>query len=476
MGRPKTGKCAGGSYCSAPGCRSCTAREGRQGVKFFRFPKEPDKRQVWIDRIGRTNKDGSPWTPPGNARLCSMHFRSGNHSNDPQNPDYAPTIFIKSKRKKYERSQVVDDGEEDEAAHLLGEQDGQEAQHDMDEALRPPDEEEFNPAIIKEEVFFEADDDEDSPAEAGNNKEAFDGGEPLEPDQSSPVSAEVGNNEDASLDMARIRNKNGKWRGGYYCAATDCHSCAYREGQQGVKFFRFPNDPDRLKLWIDRMGRTKPDGSPWTPGYNARLCSKHFISGKHSKYPFHEDYAPSIFPTSTDSRKRRHDGSNGNRLLVVSDDAPTDGKDFDGSSTDTASSDEFEETEDNVSIQGDLPIPNTSSAQSSLSSASVRKYGGPNCCVVGCENSLYKESVITKGIKLYRFPAASKFPQRRELWIHRVNRKNKDGSRWMPSKSEFISKSLDFVTKLYFCVDVYRFTVMLGALYLGGEGGRPRQP
>merc|ERR1719277_456079 len=57
------------------------------------------------------------------------------------------------------------------------------------------------------------------------------------------------------------------------------------------------------------MGRTNPDGSPWTPGCNARLCSKHFISGKHSKYPFHKDYAPSIFPTSTDSRKRRHDGS-----------------------------------------------------------------------------------------------------------------------------------------------------------------------
>ena len=114
----KTGLKAGGSYCSATGCHSSTGLEGRQGVKFFRFPKEPDKRRIWIDRIGRTKPDGSPWTPHGTARLCSKHFISGNHSNDPQNPDYAPTIFTKSKRKKYERSQVVEDAEAGEAIEI----------------------------------------------------------------------------------------------------------------------------------------------------------------------------------------------------------------------------------------------------------------------------------------------------------------------------------------------------------------------
>ena len=101
---------------------------------------------------------------------------------------------------------------------------------------------------------------------------------------------------------------------GQYCSATGCHSCTYREGKQGIKFFRFPKDPVKRQRWIAQVNRTKLDGSPWTPHSNARLCSKHFVSGKSSNDPEDHDYAPTIFPastftSSTKPRKRRHDGS-----------------------------------------------------------------------------------------------------------------------------------------------------------------------
>ena len=61
-----------------------------------------------------------------------------------------------------------------------------------------------------------------------------------------------------------------------------------------------------------------------------------------------------------------------------------------------------------------------------------RKYGGAYCCVVGCHNSVYRDSA--RGIKFYRFPANN--AERRDRWIQRVNRKFKDDSLWTPSGSE----------------------------------------
>ena len=109
----------GGKYCSAFGCNSCSNRDGKQGVKFFRFPKDPVKRQEWIAQVDRTEPNGSAWTPANNARVCSKHFVSGKSSNDPENTDYIPTIFpissgpekyvswdTKPKKRRHDRSQV----------------------------------------------------------------------------------------------------------------------------------------------------------------------------------------------------------------------------------------------------------------------------------------------------------------------------------------------------------------------------------
>ena len=94
------------------------------------------------------------------------------------------------------------------------------------------------------------------------------------------------------------RDAQGKWRGGRTCSVVDCRNCAYRDGPRGVKFFRYPNDPVMRERWITQVNRRESNGSLWSPGPGARLCSEHFVSGQWSKDPDHPDYEPSIFPTS----------------------------------------------------------------------------------------------------------------------------------------------------------------------------------
>ena len=75
--RNAQGKWRGGQYCSVVDCHNCTYRDGPRGVKFFRFPTDPTKKERWIKQVNRENPDGSPLLPGANARLCSEHFVSG---------------------------------------------------------------------------------------------------------------------------------------------------------------------------------------------------------------------------------------------------------------------------------------------------------------------------------------------------------------------------------------------------------------
>ena len=36
---------------------------------FVRFPSKPERRKIWIERVGRVN-----WTPTEHSRICSDHF------------------------------------------------------------------------------------------------------------------------------------------------------------------------------------------------------------------------------------------------------------------------------------------------------------------------------------------------------------------------------------------------------------------
>jgi hypothetical protein len=55
--------------CIACGCAN---RQGKPGLKFFRFPKEKERRSQWIAAVKREN-----WCPSEYSRLCSAHFITG---------------------------------------------------------------------------------------------------------------------------------------------------------------------------------------------------------------------------------------------------------------------------------------------------------------------------------------------------------------------------------------------------------------
>ena len=99
-----------GKACCAVGCTNRFTKGS--GVSFYRFPKDPARRGLWISAVGRKN-----WTPNAYSWICSVHFVSGEKSDDPLSPGYVPTLFahtgspVKLKAvgdmSRYRRSQVA---------------------------------------------------------------------------------------------------------------------------------------------------------------------------------------------------------------------------------------------------------------------------------------------------------------------------------------------------------------------------------
>uniref|UniRef100_A0A8D8YBA4 THAP domain-containing protein 6 n=2 Tax=Cacopsylla melanoneura TaxID=428564 RepID=A0A8D8YBA4_9HEMI len=69
--------------CSAYGCTNSTklpkkgvygcinaSNLSKKGMSFFSFPTNPQRRELWVQAVGRSN-----WTPSHTARLCQVHFR-----------------------------------------------------------------------------------------------------------------------------------------------------------------------------------------------------------------------------------------------------------------------------------------------------------------------------------------------------------------------------------------------------------------
>ena len=106
-GARKKARKTGGHYCCAVDCHHNVYADGPRGIKFYRFPhptQDPDRRKQWFLKVNRRNPDGSLWHPVTETRLCSSHFISGEKSNDPESPDFEPSIFpthhVKPKLKK----------------------------------------------------------------------------------------------------------------------------------------------------------------------------------------------------------------------------------------------------------------------------------------------------------------------------------------------------------------------------------------
>lgn len=95
--------------CCAVGCshrffKGC-------GLKFYRFPTDPERRLRWIAAVDRKN-----WTPSEYSWICSAHFIRGMKSDDPTCPDYAPSIFSHTNspvKRRAERSMAQYDRRKD---------------------------------------------------------------------------------------------------------------------------------------------------------------------------------------------------------------------------------------------------------------------------------------------------------------------------------------------------------------------------
>ena len=70
------------------------------GLKFYRFPTDPERRMRWVAAVDRKN-----WTPTEYSWLCSARFIRGVKSNDPTCPDYVPSVFSHIDTPKKKRAQ-----------------------------------------------------------------------------------------------------------------------------------------------------------------------------------------------------------------------------------------------------------------------------------------------------------------------------------------------------------------------------------
>ncbi|KAH6942718.1 hypothetical protein HPB50_009543 [Hyalomma asiaticum] len=90
-------------------------------------------------------------------------------------------------------------------------------------------------------------------------------------------------------------------KGAKYCCVVDCHNSFYNvEGRDPpVKFYRFPGkwyERERRRAWTEAVRRVNPDGTPWQPKENSRICSVHFVGNRKSDILHHPAYVPTIFP------------------------------------------------------------------------------------------------------------------------------------------------------------------------------------
>ena len=65
-----------------------------KNISFHIFPKDPIRRNRWIQACKRITSDGSLWQPESKyIYICSEHFVGKKHSRDKLSIDYIPSLF-----------------------------------------------------------------------------------------------------------------------------------------------------------------------------------------------------------------------------------------------------------------------------------------------------------------------------------------------------------------------------------------------
>ena len=66
------------------------------------------------------------------------------------------------------------------------------------------------------------------------------------------------------------------------CCAIGCTNRFRQQSDGGVRFYRFPADPERTKRWCHAIKRMDPDNRlvSWTASTHSYICAAHFVGGK----------------------------------------------------------------------------------------------------------------------------------------------------------------------------------------------------
>ncbi len=103
--------------------------------------------------------------------------------------------------------------------------------------------------------------------------------------------------QDQTSEEADLSLSQGNRYGGTSCVVVGCTNTSYRN--RDVHFYGFPKkNKDKADAWVRSIKRVKPDGTPWIPSKNSKVCSSHFIDNKKSDDPTSPSYLPTIFPTN----------------------------------------------------------------------------------------------------------------------------------------------------------------------------------
>ena len=108
---------------------------------------------------------------------------------------------------------------------------------------------------------------------------------------------------------------------GKTCCVVGCHH-SERKKPENVIFYCFPSrkigliyENERRQKWIKAVNRINPDGTPWEPNNDSRICSEHFAGGRRSTIIESPSYIPSIFPTNHVEKKSQTQVDRFNRHL-----------------------------------------------------------------------------------------------------------------------------------------------------------------
>lgn len=87
---------------------SCQSRhDSTKNVRFYRFPSNSERRELWVRALRRVAPDGSPWRPGPGDRVCSKHFVTVIKNDDPLHVDFVPSIALGYENDRREASRSV---------------------------------------------------------------------------------------------------------------------------------------------------------------------------------------------------------------------------------------------------------------------------------------------------------------------------------------------------------------------------------